>query len=96
MSKLVGAGLVPARNCDRVDTSSSFRCLVSAGRHKAGPYIFLFLASIAAAADFQISASLDRSQIAHPPKGLDRKTGHIGFAGHNDPVAFRNFYVKRL
>ena len=38
----------------------------------------------------------DRSQIAHPPKGLDRKKGYIGFAGHNDPVAFRNFRVKRL
>jgi hypothetical protein len=40
--------------------------------------------------------TFDRSQIAHPPKGLDRKTGHIGFAGHSDPVAFRNFCVKRL
>ena len=40
--------------------------------------------------------TFDRSQIAHPPKGLDRMSGHIGFAGHNDPVAFRNFCVKRL
>jgi hypothetical protein len=40
--------------------------------------------------------TFDRSQIAHPPKGLDRLTGHIGFAGHSDPVAFRNFRVKRL
>lgn len=40
--------------------------------------------------------TFDRSQIAHPPKGLDHLTGHIGFAGHNDPVAFRNFCVKRL
>lgn len=39
---------------------------------------------------------LDRSKIPHPPKGLDNKTGYIGFAGHNDPVAFRNFRVKRL
>jgi hypothetical protein len=38
----------------------------------------------------------DRTQIEHPPKGLDRTTGYIGFAGHNDPVAFRNFQVKRL
>jgi len=38
----------------------------------------------------------DRSQIKNVPKGLDRKTGHIGFAGHNDPVAFRNFRVKKL
>ncbi len=39
---------------------------------------------------------LDRTQIEHPPKGLDRAKGFIGFAGHNDPVAFRNFRVKRL
>lgn len=38
----------------------------------------------------------DRSQIAHPPAGLDRRTGRIGLAGHNDPVAFRSFQVKRL
>ncbi len=38
----------------------------------------------------------DRSQIAHPPKGLDNRRGHIGFAGHNDPVAYRSFQVKRL
>jgi hypothetical protein len=40
--------------------------------------------------------SLDRTQIAHPPKGLDSRKGHIGFAGHNDPVAFRSFKVKRM
>ena len=40
--------------------------------------------------------TFDRSQIAHPPKGLDRRSGHIGFAGHNDPVEFRSFKVKRL
>ncbi len=40
--------------------------------------------------------TFDRSQIKNPPKGLDRKKGHIGFAGHNDPVAFRNFRVKKL
>jgi len=35
-----------------------------AGRHKAGPYILLFLTSFAFASDFQISASLDRNRIA--------------------------------
>ncbi len=45
--------------------------------------------------DVDIDA-FDRSQIKNPPKGLDRKKGHIGFAGHNDPVAFRNFHVKKL
>lgn len=39
---------------------------------------------------------LDRSKIEHPPKGLDRRRGHIGFAGHNDPVQFRSFKVKKL
>jgi hypothetical protein len=40
--------------------------------------------------------TLDRSQIAHPPKGLDHTVGYIGFAGHNDPVEFRSFKVKRM
>ena len=31
---------------------------------------------------------------AHP--GKDRTSGHFGFAGHNDPVAFRNIQMKRL
>jgi hypothetical protein len=30
----------------------------------------------------------------HP--GKDRKSGHFGFAGHNDPVAFRNVRIKPL
>ena len=30
----------------------------------------------------------------HP--GKDRPSGHFGFAGHNDPVAFRNIEIKRL
>jgi Domain of Unknown Function (DUF1080) len=31
---------------------------------------------------------------AHP--GKDRKEGHFGFAGHGDPVAFRNVRIKPL
>ncbi len=31
---------------------------------------------------------------AHP--GKDRKTGYYGFAGHNDPVAFRNILMKKF
>ncbi len=31
---------------------------------------------------------------AHP--GKDRTRGHFGFAGHNDPVMFRNISIKRL
>jgi hypothetical protein len=31
-----------------------------------------------------------------PHPGKDRTKGHFGFAGHNDPVAFRNIYIKKL
>jgi hypothetical protein len=31
---------------------------------------------------------------AHP--GKDRTSGHFGFAGHNDPVAFRNIRIQKL
>ncbi len=31
---------------------------------------------------------------AHP--GKERASGHFGFAGHNDPVAFRNVQIKKL
>jgi hypothetical protein len=32
----------------------------------------------------------------HPHPGKDLKSGHFGFAGHNDPVAFRNLSIKKL
>ena len=31
-----------------------------------------------------------------PHPGKDRPSGHFGFAGHNDPVAFRNIQIKKL
>lgn len=31
-----------------------------------------------------------------PHPGKDRKSGYFGFAGHNDPVKFRNISIKRL
>jgi hypothetical protein len=31
---------------------------------------------------------------AHP--GKDRTSGHFGFCGHSDPVAFRGVQIKRL
>lgn len=31
-----------------------------------------------------------------PHPGLDRKSGHFGFAGHNDPVGFRNVQAKKV
>ncbi len=30
------------------------------------------------------------------PEGARRKSGHFGFAGHNDPVAFRNVSIREL
>lgn len=32
----------------------------------------------------------------HPHPGKDRLSGYFGFAGHNDPVMFRNISIKRL
>jgi hypothetical protein len=31
-----------------------------------------------------------------PHPGKDRTRGHFGFAGHNDPVSFRNIWLKPL
>jgi Domain of Unknown Function (DUF1080) len=31
-----------------------------------------------------------------PHPGKDRTSGHFGFAGHSDPVAFRNVMIKKL
>jgi len=31
-----------------------------------------------------------------PHPGKDRTSGHFGFCGHSDPVAFRNVQIKRL
>jgi hypothetical protein len=31
-----------------------------------------------------------------PHPGKWRTSGHFGFAGHSDPVAFRNIRIKRL
>lgn len=35
-----------------------------------------------------------RGGTAHP--GKDRRSGHFGFAGHDDPVMFRNIFIKPL
>ncbi len=31
-----------------------------------------------------------------PHPGMNRKSGHFGFAGHNDPVQYRNISIKKL
>ena len=33
---------------------------------------------------------------SRPHPGKDRTSGHFGFAGHSDPVQFRNVKLKRL
>lgn len=43
----------------------------------------------------------DLSQVSEymggrPHPGKDRSEGHFGFAGHSDPVEFRNVHIKRL
>jgi hypothetical protein len=40
----------------------------------------------------QVKAYLDNKE--HP--GKDLRSGHFGFAGHNDPVAFRQVRIRRL
>jgi hypothetical protein len=32
----------------------------------------------------------------HPHPGATRTSGHFGFAGHNDPIEFRNILIKKL
>lgn len=41
-------------------------------------------------------SKIDRSKVAKLPKGVDRTKGYVGFAGHSDPVEFRNVSIKRL
>ena len=41
----------------------------------------------------------DLSKVESDPKkfkGKDLKQGHFGFAGHSDPVSFRNIRIKKL
>lgn len=45
--------------------------------------------------DTDTSEIKDRSILAQHP-GLARKSGHIGFLGHNEPVEFRNIRIKQL
>ena len=45
--------------------------------------------------DHDIS-KIDLSKIKRLPKGVKRSSGFIGFAGHSDPVQFRNVRIKSL
>lgn len=39
---------------------------------------------------------LEGTADGQPHPGLQRTSGHIGFLGHNDPVAFRNLRLRKL
>ena len=39
---------------------------------------------------------IDQSTLGRRPKGFDRDSGYIGFAGHSDPVKMRNVRIKSL
>lgn len=41
-------------------------------------------------------SKIDEYMANSPHPGKNRTTGHFGFAGHSDPVAFRNVYLKKL
>jgi len=41
-------------------------------------------------------AEVKESKDGAVPEGAKRKSGHFGFAGHNDPVAFRNVSMREL
>jgi len=39
---------------------------------------------------------VDQSKLDPRPKGFDRTSGYVGFAGHSDPVQMRNVRIKKL
>ncbi|MFN0053396.1 MAG: DUF1080 domain-containing protein [Planctomycetales bacterium] len=41
-------------------------------------------------------SQVTKSKDGEVPAGARRKSGHFGFAGHNDPVAFRNVSIREL
>ncbi len=41
-------------------------------------------------------AEVQQSKDGDVPAGARRKSGHFGFAGHNDPVAYRNISIREL
>ena len=41
-------------------------------------------------------SKIDLTKVKKVPKGVNRSKGFIGFAGHSDPVKFRNVRIKSL
>jgi hypothetical protein len=46
--------------------------------------------------DVDLSTARDNAPDGNEHPGAFRTSGHFGFAGHNDPVSFRNIRIKRL
>lgn len=42
------------------------------------------------------TATVKDAELIEKHPGLKRKSGHVGFLGHNEPVAFRNIRIKEL
>ena len=41
-------------------------------------------------------SKIDLSKVKRVPEGVKRNKGYVGFAGHSDPVSFRNVLIKKL
>ncbi len=41
-------------------------------------------------------STIDEYMAGSPHPGVDRTSGHFGFAGHSDPVEFRNVTIRRI
>lgn len=41
-------------------------------------------------------SKIDLSKVKQIPKGVNRESGYVGFAGHSDPVMMRNVKIKNL
>ena len=46
--------------------------------------------------DLDVATVRDNPVDGNPHPGASRTSGDFGFAGHNDPVEFRNIRVKEL
>ena len=89
------------------DLDVGVRCSVEAEVSKAGATtlparkLFTILKEMPAA---EVEVEVDEKNAApggktisdHKVDGLKRASGHIGFCGHGDRVAFRNLRVKKL
>ncbi len=41
-------------------------------------------------------SKVDLNKVKRVPEGVKRSKGYVGFAGHSDPVSFRNVSIKKL